>query len=167
MNNKLESVFHGYNVFNSKCELCESNNRVHSIQYIGFSGHEGGRNKEGVILVRPGYAKDYEVRSVLQHLWQELTIAGRQCNSLCFLFDMEHLSYSIKTINAAIAMYQVIRVFTTNGIGRIWVVNVSRHLKLFLKAIPLLKLEDLTIVKLEQLTTLLNHDQLQHLLPIS
>jgi len=166
MNNKLELLFHDYNVFNNTCELCKNNQRVHSIQYIGLSKNVDSKNREGIILVRPGFAKDYQVKGILQHLWQELMNAEPNCDTLCFLFDMEHLSYSVKTINAARAMYQIIRIFTTNQMGRIMVVNASKQLELFLKVIPLLKIEDLTLVKLEQISNILTHEQLQHLLPV-
>jgi len=165
MNNKLESVFGGYNVYSARCELCDNNHKVHSIKYIGISKNETDGQKEGVLLIRPGFAKDYEVRGVLHHFWQEINRAGLQSDRLCFLFDMDCLQFSIKSINAAIAMYNVIRTFTSNDLGRIIVVNPSKQLALFLKVIPLLRIEDLSIVKLENLADLLSHDQLQHLLP--
>lgn len=165
MNDKLEAVFKGYNVFSAKCDLCTNDRRVHSIQYIGVSKNTEDEQREGVLLIRPGFAKDYEVRGVLHHFWQEINRAGLQSDKLCFLFDMERLQFSIKSINAAIALYNVIRVFTSNNLGRIVVVNASKQLGLFLKAIPFLRLEDVSVVKLEDLSHLLYHEQLQYLLP--
>jgi len=165
MNNKLEAVFKGYNVFSAKCDLCGNNERVHSIQYIGLSRNIENNQREGVLLIRPGYAKDYEVKGVLHHFWQEINRAGLQSDKLCFLFDMERLQFSIKSINAAIALYNVIRVFTSDDLGRIVVVNASKQLGIFLKAIPFLRIEDVTVVKLEALTNFLHYEQLQHLLP--
>lgn len=165
MNDKLETIFKSYNVLSAKCELCDNKRKVHSIQYIGLSKNTDDEQREGILLIRPGFAKDYEVRGVLHHLWQEINRAGLQSDKLCFLFDMDHLQFSIKSINAAIALYNVIRVFTSNYLGRIVVVNASTQLGLFLKAIPFLRIEEVTVVKLEQLSCLLNHEQLQHLLP--
>ena len=168
MNNKLETVFKGYNVFSAKCDLCHDDRRVHSIKYIGISREQDDQerpNKEGVLLIQPGYAKDYEVSGVPHHFWQEINRAGLESDKLCFLFDMTGLHFSIKSINTAIAMYNVIRVFTASNLGRIVVVNASKHLGLFLKAIPYFRVEDLAVVKLEQLSTLLTHEQLTHLLP--
>lgn len=168
MNNKLETVFKGYNVFSAKCELCHGDRRVHSIKYIGVSRNqdeEERTHKEGVLLIQPGYAKDDEVRGVLHHFWQEISRAGLESDKLCFLFDITGLHFSIKSINTAIAMYNVIRVFTASNLGRIVVVNASKQLSLFLKAIPYFRVEDLTVVKLEQLSTLLTHEQLKYLLP--
>jgi len=165
MNNKLESVFKRYNVFSAKCVLCNETTKVHSIKYIGKSKNDSDEEREGVILIRPGFAKDYEVRGVLHHFWQEINRAGLESDKLCFLFDMDRLRFSIQSFSAAIAMYSVIRTFTSDGIGRILVVNPSKQLTLFLKAIPFLRIEDVSVIKLEELSNLLINEQLQFLLP--
>jgi len=165
MNNQLTSIFQAYGVFSPECSVCSDDVRVHSIRYIGITKSQNNSSQEGVILIRPGYARDFDIINVLQHFWQEIHKAYLQTKRLIFMFDMEKMSYSYHNAKIALAMHSVIKTFSQNGAGRIIVVNPSKHLTIFLKVIPLLTVNELTILKLEYLPLLLTHEQLKYLLP--
>lgn len=164
MNNQLATIFKSYGIISPECSLCTNDTRVHSIRYIGITKSQDNSLQEGIILLRPGYARDFGITSVLQHFWQEIEKACSQVDRLAFMFDMEKMSYSYHNARIAIAMHTIINTFKRNDLGRIIVINPSKYLALFLKVIPLLNMSDLTIIKLEQLPSLLTHEQLKYLL---
>jgi len=165
MNNQLATIFKSYGVISPECCVCTHDSRVHSIRYIGVTKSKDHSLQEGVILIRPGYARDFDIINVLQHFWQEIQKACSQANRMVFMFDMEKISYSYHNARIALAMHGVIKAFSQNGLGRIIVVNPSKQLAMFLKVIPLLHMNELTVMKLEQLPLLLTHEQIKYLLP--
>jgi hypothetical protein len=140
--NKLENIIKyrcKYNLFlNGKCELCSNNTKpVHSISYNGID-----YAKFHIIYIEPAKASDFTVSAVCQHLlmcFDEVIniiidlIVNKDIKQekIKMIFNMKNNTNSIRNIQIAKAMYNLINDCYIDEIEEIQVFNFGVFMKFF------------------------------------